>query len=170
MPILKICVRLFGVAILLWGLGTRAVASGEALGQVIKYGVETKVVVEDPEATFPATHTMPVNVATHHVEVISRFAEGNPYGGTPGAFFPYLHVTASFVHEATGRIVKKRLYGIAHGHRPGLHYGTNLRLPEKGKYGVTITVDPPSDWEIGRHNDVKGWFEPITIKLQFVWK
>lgn len=166
----RVCRRLFMGALVMGGVSAALPVSAAVLSEISKSGVDLRVVLEDPEPSSPAGRTLPVDVATHHVEVIARFAKGNPYGGAPGSFFPYLKIRAVFVHEADGRVVQARLHPLAHGHDPGFHYGANVRLPTKGRYRVVVSVDPPSDEDLGRHEDVKGWFEPILMKLDYTWK
>jgi uncharacterized protein involved in high-affinity Fe2+ transport len=170
MSVLRICGGLSVAALLMWEVAAPTGAFAETLGRFSRHGLDISVVMEEPEGSVPVALTMPVDVATHHVEVIARFAKGNPYGGVPGAFFPYLGVVVIFTYEKGTESIQARLHPLAHTHEPGLHYGVNVRLPRKGNYRVTVTVDPPSDWDLGRHNDVRGWFQPIAIPLGYKWK
>ncbi len=145
------------------------IASGDeqVLAQEVREGLSIVVISETAEGVHPPDLTLPANQATHHIEVFATFAEGNLYGGHPASFFPYLRLLVTTRRAGKEEIFRTPLIPLAH-HR-GLHYGANVNLPEKGRYEMTLRVEPPGEHEVGRHDDVGDWFPPFEVTFDLVY-
>ena len=143
-----------------------ASADEQVLAREAREGLSIVVVSEAAEGVHPPDLTLPANQATHHIEVLATFTEGNPYGGRPGDFFPYLRLFVATRQAGGEEVLRARLIPLAHHH--GLHYGANVKLLEKGRYEMTLRVEPPGEQEMGRHDDVQGWFEPFEMVFELV--
>ncbi|WP_380678199.1 iron transporter [Salinigranum sp. GCM10025319] len=89
-----------------------------------------------------------------HLEVVVADVEDK-------RFVPYCDVTATLERDG-------REYGpfeLPFLWHPGVyHYGTNVEVPEAGRYDLHVTVDPP---EFGRHDEQNGDRYGETAEVTF---
>lgn len=93
-----------------------------------------------------------------HVEVCVR-------DGADGRFVPGLGVTVTLVDPDGNELGSHDQPFLWH---PWLyHYGRNWRVPEAGKYGVRVRVEPPT---FMRHDHENGrrYLEPVEVEFEGV--
>jgi uncharacterized protein involved in high-affinity Fe2+ transport len=83
-----------------------------------------------------------------HLEADVSAVKGNRHGFAPGAWIPALTIRYTLVHESGARQEGHLFPMVA---KDGPHYGVNVKLPGRGRYTLTLLVQPPELTGFGRH-------------------
>lgn len=99
-----------------------------------------------------------------HLEADIHATKDSSFGFHEGEWIPYLTIKYEILNLDTQEKINGQLFQMVAGDP---HYASNIMLPKKGNYELTYVISPP---DLARHVDnVKGFYEPITLKWKFVY-
>lgn len=97
-----------------------------------------------------------------HLEADIHATKENSFGFHEGEWIPYLTIKYEIRNLDTNEKVNGQLYQMVAGDP---HYASNVLIPKSGDYELTYEISPP---DLARHEeDVKGFYEPMTLKWKF---
>ena len=151
--------------LLLGGLGLMESASAgkaDLVGTAVVNDMRIEFYMEAPKQGMVMTSgdpmTMDNGMPTHHPEV-------KVFDVETGKFIPYLDVVLHFKNLSTGELRMLKLPPMLGS---WFHYGRNAALSAKGKYEVTVLVNPQQLMRYKRM--AKKWAKPATLTFTYEWK
>ena len=134
--------------------------------------LEISAAYSPPIKMDPDGFMMTVENSDFHLEADIHATQKSPQGFAKGEWIPYLWVKFEIRKAGSDFVVRGDLTPMVDHEGP--HYGGNVKLDGSGKYGLKLTVMPPSEnrhARFGRHTDIETgvapWFKTFDLDFNF---
>lgn len=144
--------------------GAKMPAGVRRLASTARDGMKVDVIAMRPEpfvvaeGTRQVRHTPRPQDNAHLMVALTDAASGEA--------IPYASVQMELVGPDGQPVLDRRLWPmVAEG--VGLHYGENVRIPQRGRHRLNLTIGAP---QVGRHSEMADRFdEPVALDLPINW-